>query len=159
FSSSMIMLIKSVYLVTYLCDADDAGATSDAEVCIRRNRAETSASSPESRKIIWSRTYGDKTLTSGVAQTIGWNLSCPNKGGWGAASVTCEASGSNAAEPEKTGSTNSNVAYNKEAVHAYRAAIEPIKTYGTMKPSASNTIRRLCTANKCQDEINFYLAG
>ncbi len=146
-----------LYLVTFLCDEDDTGAQSAAEVCVRRDVAEGKGKTPQSRKQIWSQTYGLTITSQGV--TLGWNLSCPNKSGLGQAKVLCDSTGDDRPEPAKIGETNSNAAYNREAVHAFRSAIEPIKTYGTMKPSASSTFARLCTDEKCKDEINIVIAG
>ena len=146
-----------LYLVTFLCDEDDTGSTSKAEVCVRRNRAEGKGKVPQSRKQIWSQTYGLTLASQPVA--LGWNLSCPNKSGLGLPTVLCDSSGDDQPAPAKIGAINSNAAYNREAVHAFRAAVEPIKTYGTMKPHSTSTFNRLCLDEACQDEINLVIAG
>lgn len=141
---------RSVYLLHWFCDADDSGSTSDAEVCIRLNYPETSASSPENRKYIWSRLY-TATFGSSSSTSLSWNLSCPNRSGFGSTEVTC----SGDLEPQgSTGNTNSNYGYNWEFTHAFRSSVEPWKTHGTMKPDSGNTLSYLCSDNDCQDEIN-----
>jgi hypothetical protein len=181
------LLQSEIYLSTKLCDDVMRGARSDADVCVRINRGAASDSRPENVKAIWSRveTLGhwprvDRHLKS-------WNLSCPNEKGLGFDFVSCPAS---ELEPDawsaycpctsfadedtcpvvctsaNCGDTNSRTGCNKEAVHVFRAAIEPYKTWGSNKPTSRNTYGKSrsgfssdhCEEDECQDEINLHMA-
>ena len=170
-----------VYLVTYLCDGPDGGenqafgAAAAASICVRRDFVPSNGCSdcspsqvesgdgagtvggwlvrlPRSRKVMWSRPYWS-SLEEGVTDLrISWNLSCPDASGLGAASVTCAGSAGGPGD-----AANSNAGYNKESVHAFRAAVEPRKTKWELKPSAANTVVQTCTASRCLDEINLHV--
>ena len=188
-----------IYLVTLLCDDTGEGAVSAADVCVRINAEEADADYPRNAKSIWSRVYADIN-PNGTTVTISWNLSCPNRSGLNSASVTCvgdtepgnwSESSPGAAdwcacqdEPWKEclttipscstcGDTNSRYGCNKEAVHVYRAAIEPYVTWGTNKPAEDSTFSKDCDTadiwdgggddhcemDECQDEARFHLSN
>ena len=178
-----------VYLTTRLCndqDRDLGGRPAAAEVCVRVNADEGNAASPENVKTIWSRVY---PAIQARCTSISWNLSCPDKSGLGLTSVECldselepddweDAGGVNCSvgdpswkkgnpaavdcSSEPCADTNSRFGCNKEAVHVYRAAIQPYVAWGSQKPTKSNTFPKTCPEAtnaeycdipSCQDEI------
>lgn len=176
-----------IYLATSLCDDAYAGSRSAADVCVRVNAPEGNESAPDNLKIIWSRVQTLDHLSSMQSFPLSWNLSCPDRDGLGLPSVSCDG---NELEPDgwanqcpctgyggedhcptactsgNCGDTNSRTGCNKEAVHAFRAAIEPYKTWGSNKPNDGSTFAksktgfssRFCDEDSCQDEANFHLA-
>ena len=183
-----------IYLVTMLCDDDSRGAVSPADVCVRINAPENDTTYPENAKAIWSRTYSD--LVPRGTKTISWNLSCPNRSGLNSGSVTCSGDLENgdwsntcrcrnlswkdcliktsacSAPNANCGDTNSRFGCNKEAVHVYRAAIQPFVSWGTNKPSSASTFGKNCDdadiidrgsdhceQDECQDEAKFHLSN
>lgn len=184
-----------IYLMTKLCNDDYTGTGTDspAEVCVRINAAEGSEDEPENLKVIWSEAYLDASIANGAQ--ISWNLSCPNQTGLGLGTVSCTSTepaswtGSpsdwcacDQSKPWKScvnkvdcsthtcSDTNSRYGCNKEAVHVYRAIIEPYKTWGSNRPTASSTYQAgadgcpdstngdYCDDPECQDEFNAHLA-
>ena len=184
-----------IYPQTKLCDGDYTGhgSSSPAEICVRLNAEEGSESRPENLKVIWSRVAQDVDVSKDIQ--LSWNLSCPNDAGLGLASVSCAAvtpdnwddpadewCACDASKAWKTcvnnvdcttgtcSDTNSRTGCNKEAVHAYRAAIEPQLTFDSNRPSKGNTFQQggyaceyssndsFCDDAECQDEIQVHLA-
>jgi hypothetical protein len=184
-----------VYLMTKLCDGDytGTGVDSPAEVCVRINAAEVSDDSPENLKVIWSEAYIDASTASDLQ--ISWNLSCPNQTGLGLGTIDCTTTEpDNYSDPanewcacdqskswkecvnqvdcsvDTCSDTNSRYGCNKEAVHVYRAIIEPYKSWGTNRPSDTSTFQAgaddcpfstngdYCDDPECQDEMKAHLA-
>jgi hypothetical protein len=132
------------------------------------------------RKYTWTRTYWGELLIGGDTK-MSWNLSCPNKAGnlandpelypW----VSCTTGEQEPTEntyfasqspsdttytpPEGSesyvGDTNSNIGFNKEAVHMFRIGAELIRRFGTLKPNSGNIApgANLCTRSECQNEV------
>lgn len=144
-----------LYLVTWFCDADDSGSRSEAEVCVRVNAVETDEQTPNTRKYLWTRTYADTPLASLGSTPLHWNLSCPNKAGLGS-EPSCSDREAEATAGD-SGSQNSTTGWTKEFIHAHRAAIEPIRSFGSQKPSYDTVNGTPCDDDTCQDEINLYV--
>lgn len=159
-----------VYLVTWFCDDADGPVTvigsgevfeDDAEVCVRMNMDVTQAGH---RKFVRSPM---RTIVYGGTSYLNWNLSCPAK--TGSSMAASEISCTNAEEePTLTGATNSSRAWNKEFTHVFRSAIEPVKTFGNLKPKTSevgttgcgasgSSACTPCSTGSCQDEINLHV--
>ncbi|NJK31706.1 MAG: hypothetical protein HC927_04415 [Deltaproteobacteria bacterium] len=53
------------------------------------------------------------------------------------------------------GDTNSNIGFNKEAVHMFRTGAEIVRRFGTIKPNSGNIApgADLCTRSECQNEV------
>lgn len=144
-----------VYLVTWFCDAADFDMTTEggveyddeAEVCVRMNVATSSFNSAQGfhRKFLHSRTYSNEFDWYGV-NYYNWNLSCPQiDGGTGNLQrITCPVG---TEEPVTSGSTNSAVPYNREFVHVFRTAVEPVRSFGSLKPRASAVATQGCGAS------------
>ena len=165
-------LTAKQYLVTWFCDNDDIGPPARAEVCVRNNIKDFPALgrpngttrygfniASHHRKWLYSSNFKP---SPSLFKTVNWNLSCPNTAS-PALGPGCPASDLDPEGPN--GSTNSNSGYNIEAIHAFRAAVEPIVSFGSMKPNAANTSKHpntwsnpwWCTDARCQSPIEVYL--
>ncbi len=166
-----------VYLLTWFCDQADFSLTTaggvtypdSAEVCVRLNVDSEPSSSDSAtgrhRKFLRTQAYSNNLVWNAV-NYINWNLSCPNKSGLSSAAqyIAC---GLTAAEPTTNencqsqssiaclGDRNSNWFWNKEAAHLFRALVEPVKTFGSLKPRSSKMAPGVspCLSWACQDEI------
>lgn len=165
-----------VYLLTWFCDAADFDLSSvtgedyedEAEVCVRMNVVPTSHNTDQGRhrKFLRSRRYLN-ALDWSARNYVNWNLSCPDKDGWAASASYMNCSGA-AVEPATTGSTNSINAYNREFAHLFRTSVEPVRSFGSLKPRASAVATvgcgfwqsqpcPVCDDEECHEEINMFV--
>jgi len=154
------------YLVTTYCDDDETSA----EVCVVKDvHVASYFTTKEYLKKTWSETSWNliNAYSWGSAYYLNWNLSCPHHTASttsGYQSLKCSDFGMQSAGDE-TGSwmgwlydDNSDYGLNKEFVHLFRAAIEPVRRHGTMKPNAANA-EEVCSHAYCDDPIYITVMG
>ena len=142
-----------IYLVTRLCDNEDAGTPSPAEVCIRKHTYDDYTWPIE----IWSKTYWNRQarFVAKPRQRLGWNLSCPTSGTWGRYGVDCSYSSWSGRPVDNTNDSNVHT-----SIPMFVAAMQLwVQNPGlTLKPDASNTFaapngQGVDTTDDYQDEV------
>lgn len=157
---------RRVYLITDLCVMHHG----DPQVCVVANTDQGGrmAATPwtkhaEFRKFMWSETY-DVSLMDRTSTLITWNMSCPGERGEGRDGFRCD-------RPEREGRwgrANSNIGFNKDAVHALQAGAQAVRKFGRLAPRASTTSGpggmvcggkgdRHKKASQCQDAIRLVI--
>jgi hypothetical protein len=162
-----------------------ASFTEAAEVCIRINEEDWDDgpqgsddgyvwndatyydNSISNRKYLGSRVYdivNELDGWDGVSE-VNWNLSCPMKTGdtHTVQARSCDGSGTYAPTPTEGSppeqNLNSNYYYNKEFVHMYRSAVQPVTRGWQLRPSAGTVAsgEDVCAAEGCTTEIRLHV--